>query len=85
MCVLGPLPSVTTCLGDSPGPVQGGGGAGTQCRRKVSQETSLAIESLLHASKPFMFPLPSKKGKPHLEVIYLVIAHYLQLISIRAS
>lgn len=34
-----------------------------------------------------MFHLPSKKkkGKPHLEVIYLVIAQYLQLISIRAS
>lgn len=61
------------------------GVGGAQCRRKVSQETSLAIESLLHASKPFMFPLPSKKGKPHLEVIYLVIAHYLQLISIKAS
>lgn len=28
---------------------------------------------------------PLKKGKPHLEVIYLIIAHYLQLISIRAS
>lgn len=28
---------------------------------------------------------PLEKGKPHLEVIYLVIAHYLQLISRRAS
>lgn len=59
VCVLGPLPSVTACLSDSPGPGQGE----AHCRRKFSQETSRAVESLICASKPFMFPLPSKKKK----------------------
>lgn len=81
VCVLGPLPSVTACLSDSPGP-----GRGDPLQEEVFTRDFPSIwKPDLCLKAIYVPPLFKKKGKPHLEVIYLVIAHYLQLISIRAS
>ena len=58
------------------GPIQEGG---------LTRDFPSNLKPVLCLKAIYVPPPLKKKGKPHLEVIYLVIAHYLQLTSIRAS